>query len=90
MYEVNYQKSQFQSNLFLVKKKDGGNRPVINLKQLNAFIPYQHLKMEGLHLLKGMMQEKGYMCKIDLKDAYFGLPLHPTRRKYVRLGGQNL
>ena len=84
VHEVNYQKGQFLSNLFLVKKKDGGNRPVINLKQLNAFISYQHFKMEGLHLLKEMMQEKDYMCKIDLKDAYFCLPLHPTHRKYVR------
>ena len=32
-------KSQFVKNLFLVKKKDRGNRPVINLKNLNQYIP---------------------------------------------------
>ena len=31
------------------KKKDGGNRPCINLKTLNKFIPYKHFRMEGLH-----------------------------------------
>ena len=36
----------FFSNLFLVEKKDDGNRPVINLKHLNQFIPYQHFKMD--------------------------------------------
>ena len=51
-------KDQFLSNLFLVGKKDGGNRPAINLKSLNAFIPYLHFKMEGLHLLKDMLKEK--------------------------------
>ncbi len=70
--------------LVLVGKKDGGNRPVINLKQLNAFVPYQSFKMEGLHLLKEMLQEKDYMCKIDLKDAYFCLLLHPMHTKFVR------
>ena len=38
---------QLTSNLFLVSKKHGGNRPLINLKNLNMFIPYQYFKMEG-------------------------------------------
>ena len=44
-----HQTGEFISNLFLVGKKDGGHRPVINLKHLNQFVPYQHFKMEGLH-----------------------------------------
>ena len=43
---------KFLSNLFLVGKKDRRDRPVINLKKLNSFIPYEHFKMEGLHCLK--------------------------------------
>ena len=41
----------FVSHLFLVLRKDGGQRPVINLKELNTFILYKHFKIEGLHLL---------------------------------------
>ena len=60
--KVRSQRDQFLSNLFLVEKKDGGNRPVINLKNLNAYLPYLHFKMEGLHLLKVMLQKKDYLC----------------------------
>ena len=35
MEQVCPQKDQFLSNIFIVKKKDGGNRPVINPKELN-------------------------------------------------------
>ena len=42
----------FLSDLFLEGKKDEGNRPVINVKDLNSFIPYEQFKMEGLHSLK--------------------------------------
>ena len=38
---------QFISPLFTVSKKGGGHRPVINLKELNHFVEYQHFKMEG-------------------------------------------
>ncbi|XP_057294612.1 uncharacterized protein LOC130623139 [Hydractinia symbiolongicarpus] len=81
-------KGEFLSNVFLVPKKDRGNRPVSNLKHLNKFVPYHHFKMEGLHLIQEMIQEGDYMCKIDLKDAYFCVPLHQRSRKYVRFQWQ--
>ena len=56
-------KGQFLSNLFLLGKTYEGNKPVINLKILNACIPCLRFKMEGLHLLNDMLKEKDYMCK---------------------------
>ena len=75
----------FYSSLFLVPKKDGGLRPVINLKKLNKFIAPHHFKMEGIHTLKG----KGDgMTKVDLKDAYFMIPIHQSDRQYLRFSVQ--
>ena len=65
--KVQPSKGEFVSNLFLVKKKDGGQRPVINLKQLIAYIPYCDFKMEGLQNLKYMLQKGDYMCKTRFK-----------------------
>ena len=82
--KVHPSKGEFVSNLFLEKKKDGGQRPVVNLKQLNAFIPYCHFKMEGLQNLKYMLQKGDYIYKLDLKDAYFSVPLDKNSGQFVR------
>ena len=32
--------------------------------------------MEGAHLLKDMLQQEDWLTKIDLKEAYYALPIH--------------
>lgn len=47
-------------------------------------IPYTHLNMKGLHYLKFMLQEEHCMCELELKDAYFSIPLYRDPRKMIR------
>ena len=61
----------FVSNLFVIPKKGGRQRPVFNLRQLNQFIQYKHFKMGGIHMLRDLLKPNDFMAKIDLKDAYF-------------------
>ena len=76
---------QFVSNFFVTpKKEDNQYRPMIHLKEMNKFIPYHHFKMEGLKDVKNLLRKGDWMCKIDLKDAYFLIPLSPRSRKLVR------
>ena len=75
---------QFVSSLFLVPKRDGDSRPVINLKDLNTYLQYNHFKMEGIHLLRDLMRPNDWLGKIDLKDAYFVIPIWENHRKYLR------
>ena len=77
-------KSQLVSNLFIVKKMDGGNRPVINLKNLNQCIPQHHFKMESLKSLRDILKQNDVTCKLDLKDAYFCIPLAEESKKVMR------
>ena len=66
-----YQKNQFVSHLFLVSKKSWRQRSVINLKELSQLIPYHHFKIEGLYLLKKILEKGDYLRKLHLKDSYF-------------------
>ena len=54
------------------------------MKNVNSFIPYQHFKMEGLHLMKNLLQEGDDMCEIDLRDEYFTILIYQKYRKYLR------
>ena len=72
------------SSIFLVPKKDGGYRPIINLKRLNEFVPHHHFKMEGIHMLKDLLIKGDFMAKIDLKDAYFAVPISEPDKKHLR------
>ena len=79
----NYLEEEFSSNPFLVEKSNMGNRPVITLKHLNQFLPYQHFKMESLHRLQNILKKEDYKYKLDLKDAYCSVPLNPASIKFV-------
>ena len=74
----------------MVPKRDFGQRPVINLRNLNHYIPYSHFRIEGLLLLKDTLQEEDCMCKIDHKDAYFSAPLNKKSHRFLSLKSKNL
>ena len=73
----------FLSTIFTVPKKDGGRRPIINLKALNRFIPHLHFKMEGIQDLRDIVLPNDYMIKLDLKDAYLLIPIFPPHQRYL-------
>ena len=75
---------QFISTMFLVPKKGGQFRPVINLKALNQFVRPQHFKMESIQMLKDLFRPGDWLAKVDLKDAYLTIPIHHDHRAFLR------
>ena len=81
--QVPYHSNLFCSNLFLVEKKGGGQRPVINLSTLNSFVCHHHFKVEDLKVVADSLRPLDFMCKIDLRGAYFAIPIHPAHQKLL-------
>ena len=75
--------------MFLVEKKNGGYRPVLDLSPLNTFIETTHFKMENLATLKSLINPGDYMINIDLTDAYLSVPIHQESQKFLRFIWQN-
>ena len=74
----------YQRRLFLVPKKGGTVRPVIDLSSLNKFIVNEHFQMENLSCLKTLLLPGEFMTNIDLKDAYRSVPVHASSRKFLQ------
>ena len=80
---VSSERNRVFSHLFATPKKDGGFRPIVNLRQVNAAIPYNHFQMEGLKNVQDLIERGDHMVKLDLSDAFFSIPLHKESRRLV-------
>ena len=74
---------RFYLRLFLVPEKDGKMSPVINLWLLNQFLVHNHFKMEGMHVVRNLLQKNDWMIRIDLEDAYFLIPIDPQHQSFL-------
>ena len=79
---VKQEAGKFLSSTFTVPKKSDDFRPVINLKKLNSCVEYKHLKMD--ELLNELLEKDNFLCKLDLENAYFLVPLQKDTQKYVK------
>lgn len=75
---------QFLSIVFLRPKPDGSFRMILNLKKLNQHVEYNKFKMDTLHSILKLVTPKCYMATLDLKDAYYMIPIAIEHRKYIR------
>ena len=82
--ESTQESEQFVSPIFLRPKKDGKFRLICNLRGLNKFIQYHHFKMDSLYSVLRMITPNCYMASIDLKDAYYCLPVADHHQRYLK------
>ena len=74
----------FYSTFFLVPKKNGKLRPVINLRPLNKYLAKKHFKMDTLSKVINLVRPQDWAITIDLTDAYLHIPIFQKHRKFLR------
>ncbi len=65
----------FYSRYFIVPKKDGGLRPMLDLRVLNESVMQLKFKMLTLRQIVSQIRSEDWFVTIDLKDAYFQMSM---------------
>ena len=60
-----HEPGEFISPVFIRRKKDGANRMILNLKDLNQHVQYYHFKMETLIDAIRLMTPNCFMRSVD-------------------------
>ena len=74
---------QILSPIFTRPKKDGSHSMILNLKNLNQDIECHHFKMDTLLTALTLITPGCYMASIDLKDAYYSVPIDEQNKKFL-------
>ncbi|KAL0166426.1 hypothetical protein M9458_038270, partial [Cirrhinus mrigala] len=72
------------SRYFLVPKKDGGLRPILDLRPLNRALAKREFKMITVKQILAHIQPGDWFISVDLKDAYFHIQIAPRHRRFLR------
>ncbi|KAL0199366.1 hypothetical protein M9458_007906, partial [Cirrhinus mrigala] len=73
-------KSGFYSPYFIVPKKSGGLRPILDLRALNWSLLRLPFKMLTTKRMLTCIRRQDWFAAIDLKDAYFHVSILPRHR----------
>lgn len=87
--KVDYEPGQFVSPIFVRPKKNGEFRMILNLKELNKFIPYRHFKMDTFEKVLNLITKDVFMGSIDLRHAYYSIGIAKEQQKYFRFKFRN-
>ncbi|XP_075307052.1 uncharacterized protein LOC142368762 [Odontesthes bonariensis] len=83
--------SGFYSRYFLVPKRGGsGIRPILDLRALNKYLRKYKFRMLTHASLLRLVRQNDWFTSVDLKDAYFHIPIYPPHRKYLRFAFQGI
>ncbi|KAI2648082.1 ORF V: Enzymatic polyprotein [Labeo rohita] len=77
-------KSGFYSPYFIVPKKSGGLRPILDLRVLNRSLLRLPFKMLTAKRILSCVRHQDWFAAIDLKDAYFHVSILPRHRPFLR------
>jgi ribonuclease HI len=76
--------SGFYSRYFVVPKRGGGLRPILDLRPINRALHKRAFKMTTLKQILAQVRPGDWFASVDLKDAYFHIQIAARHRRFLR------
>ncbi len=76
--------SVFYSRYFVVPKRDGGLRPILDFRPINRALCKRPFRMITLKQILAQIRPGDWFASVDLKDAYFPIQIAPHHRRFLR------
>lgn len=81
--------SGFYSRYFVVPKKGGGLRPILDLRPVNRALHKRAFRMTTLKQILAQIRPGDWFASVDLKDAYFHIQIVKRHRRFLRFAFEN-
>ena len=81
--DTTYKFTEFVSPTFIIKNLDGRIQLILNLKEMNQFVKYEHFKIDGIKI-DGMVTSNCFMATVNIKAAYYSVSISTLFKKFLK------
>ncbi|KAA6394373.1 MAG: hypothetical protein EZS28_010104, partial [Streblomastix strix] len=74
---------QVYNPTFIVPRKDGRLRKILDCRRINFFTKHVHFKMDGPEQLRQILQQSDYSTILDIKEAFHDIHVHLNFKQFL-------
>ncbi|KAA6380789.1 MAG: putative Transposon Tf2-6 polyprotein [Streblomastix strix] len=74
---------QVYNPTFIVPRKDGRLKKILDCRRINFFTKHVHFKMDGPEQLRQILQQSDYATILDIKDAFHHIHVQPNLQQFL-------
>ncbi|WAR19957.1 YG31B-like protein [Mya arenaria] len=87
--EVCHHPNEYISPIFVIPKRSGEYRMILNLKNLNKYVEYHHFKMDTFESALKLVKTNMFFASTDIRHGYYSLPIaveDQVKLRFIHLG----
>ncbi|KAA6404258.1 MAG: hypothetical protein EZS28_000216 [Streblomastix strix] len=74
---------QVYNPTFIVPRKDGRLRKILDCRRINFFTKHVHFKMDGSEQFRQIHQQSDYATMLDIKDVFHHIHVQPNLQQFL-------